>query len=261
VNPGKWAGVCGPTCTRHELTLKSDVAQTVYMTAQTWGRKSIPESCEKKDDGKGAKHAVKTSKMAKPEAFMFGDKALAPFEMKAGESIDVEVEWNFASEAHAADWSVTAFGGGKKGSLHMTHAKDTKSESWHPIPRKEEPAKKVESAESKAAAASGKPKIDVESEESFVEWLEGLKVEGPQCSTLKDDTVNKGDKSFSRLGIKSKCPMPVGYAISMYSDDWSANMGHTYKTLDIIDCKVINEAEDIQECVIQVTPSKPLTGW
>lgn len=24
-NPGKWAGVCGPKCTRHELTLKSEV--------------------------------------------------------------------------------------------------------------------------------------------------------------------------------------------------------------------------------------------
>ena len=45
-NPGKWVGVCGPKCTRHELTLKSDVDQTVYVTAYTWGRKSVPDECE-----------------------------------------------------------------------------------------------------------------------------------------------------------------------------------------------------------------------
>ena len=26
-NPGKWDGICGKKCTRHEFTLKSDIAQ------------------------------------------------------------------------------------------------------------------------------------------------------------------------------------------------------------------------------------------
>ena len=47
----------------------------------------------------------------------------------------------------------------------------------------------------------------------------------------------------------------------MYSDDWSANMMHTYKNFDILDCNVTNVADDIQECILQVTPGKPLTGW
>ena len=246
-NPGTWAGVCGPTCTRHVLTLKSDVSQTVYLTAFTWGRKSIPESCEVKDDGT-LKHAVKTSKMDEPAAFSFGDKALAPFDMRAGDEIKVEVEWNFTNEAHAKDWSVTAFGDGKKGSLHMTHDKGTKSDSWHPLPRKEEPAKKNKGAS--APAASGKPKDDVETEESFNDWLESLRVDGTQCVMLKEETVTKGANQYSRLGIKSKCPMAVAYGISMYSDDWASHMMHTYKQMDVLDCRVINESEDIQECII-----------
>lgn len=67
------------------------------------------------------KHAVKTSKMNEPQAFSFGDKPVAPFDMRAGDIVKVEVEWNFTNEAHANDWSVTAFGDGKKGSLHLTH--------------------------------------------------------------------------------------------------------------------------------------------
>lgn len=57
--------------------------------------------------------------------------------------------------------------------------------------------------------------------------------------------MTKGDKNFNRLGIKSKCPMAVGYGISMYSDDWAKHMMHTYKDMDILDCKVINESEEI----------------
>ena len=75
-------------------------------------------------------HAVKTSKMAEPKAFSFGDQPLAPFDMRAGDTVKVEVEWNFTNEAHANDWSVTAFGDGKKGSLHLTDDKGSKSDSW-----------------------------------------------------------------------------------------------------------------------------------
>mmetsp|Transcript_17530 Transcript_17530/g.22220 ORF Transcript_17530/g.22220 Transcript_17530/m.22220 type:complete len:279 (-) Transcript_17530:520-1356(-) len=139
VNPGKWQGVCGPKCTRHELTLKSDIKQTIYLTAQTWGVKSIPDSCEKKDNG--LYHAIVVSKSDDVNVFSFGDKALAPFDMKAGETVKVEVEWNFTNEAHAKDWSVSAFGDGSKGSLHLTHDKGYRSDSWRPIPR-QEPIKK-----------------------------------------------------------------------------------------------------------------------
>ena len=40
-NPGKWSW-CGSECTRHTLTLKSDVTQDVYLTAHTW-----EDHCEK----------------------------------------------------------------------------------------------------------------------------------------------------------------------------------------------------------------------
>lgn len=94
------------------------------------------------------------------------------------------------------------------------------------------------------------PKPDVETEAVFVEWLEGLAHEGADCAMLKEDTVQKGAKQFSRLAIKSTCPKPVAYGISMYTDDWGANMMFTYKDFDLLDCKVTNVADDIQECII-----------
>ena len=55
-NPGKMEGICGATCTHHTMTLTSDMEQTVYVSAQTWGRKAIPDVCEKKDNG--LKHGI-----------------------------------------------------------------------------------------------------------------------------------------------------------------------------------------------------------
>jgi len=138
-------------------------------------------------------------KIDKPQIFDFGDKALAPFDLKAGEEAKVEVEWNFTNDAHARDWSVTAFGDGKKGSLKLTHNKGLKSDSWHPIVRKESVKKPVSSV--KPSPEAGKP--DIESEASFVEWLEALKVEGTDCSMFKEDTVKNESKEFRRAAIVS----------------------------------------------------------
>ena len=47
----------------------------------------------------------------------------------------------------------------------------------------------------------------------------------------------------------------------MHSDDWTKNMDHVYKDLKIIDCSLISGENSIFECVIQVDPDNPLTGW
>lgn len=36
---------CGAGCTGHDMTVKSDVDQTVYVAAHTWDKRSIPEKC------------------------------------------------------------------------------------------------------------------------------------------------------------------------------------------------------------------------
>jgi len=152
---------------------------------------------------------------------------------------------------------VTAFGDGKKGSLHLTHNKQVKTDSWHPIVRKESVKKPAMML--KPNPDAGKP--DVESEASFVEWLEALTNDGGECSMFKEDTVAKGDKKFSRVAIKSKCPVPVAYGISMNSSDWSSNLSHAYKDFNLVDCRLSDPVEDVTECIIEVTPEKGLTGW
>ena len=47
-NPAKYQGTlpwCGANCTRHILTLKSSVTQTVYLTAHTWDERGKAKSC------------------------------------------------------------------------------------------------------------------------------------------------------------------------------------------------------------------------
>ena len=59
-NPGTWNGVCGSSCTRHTMSLKSDVTQTVYLTAYTWDDTGVPASCFDSDNN--LDHAMLISK-------------------------------------------------------------------------------------------------------------------------------------------------------------------------------------------------------
>ena len=59
-NRGIWEGVCGGLCTRHTMTLKADVAQTVYLTAHTWDDTGLAAKCLESDTGRN--HAMMVSK-------------------------------------------------------------------------------------------------------------------------------------------------------------------------------------------------------
>ena len=48
---------CGSKCTKHTLTVKSDVAQTIYVSGNTWLDQGFPDSCLKKSK---KKHYIKT---------------------------------------------------------------------------------------------------------------------------------------------------------------------------------------------------------
>ena len=168
------------------MKLTSDMEQTVYVSAQTWGRKAIPDICEKKDNG--LRHAIKVNnKLPDYTTFKFGDKGLMPFDMAPGETVSIDVEWNFATEAHPADWGITAFGDGDKGTLHLTDDNGEKSDSWRPVPRRE-PLKKPPTRKPVEKAGP-----DPDSEAAFVSWIEGLKMEGTECSMFKEDKLIVGD--------------------------------------------------------------------
>ena len=45
-NPADEAWWCGTDCTKHTVTVKSDVAQTVHITAHTWDDRCMADQCE-----------------------------------------------------------------------------------------------------------------------------------------------------------------------------------------------------------------------
>ena len=38
---------CGKACTAHTITVRSEVAQDVIMTLNTWDSRSLPDSCKR----------------------------------------------------------------------------------------------------------------------------------------------------------------------------------------------------------------------
>ena len=66
--------------------------------------------------------------------------------LTAGEVVKIELEWNFDSNAHANDWSIVAYGDGKKGTLHLKHDKDLKSDSFGFIKQRNEYSLKTKPA-------------------------------------------------------------------------------------------------------------------
>ena len=135
-NPGKWEGICGAKCTRHTLSLKADVAQTVFVTAHTWDDTGIPNKCLEADNG--LNHAMLVSKFEDAFVWNQGSYPLKPIRLAAGEVMTIELEWNFNSDAHANDWSVIAHGDGRKGTLHLKHDQDLKSDSFGFIKQRNE---------------------------------------------------------------------------------------------------------------------------
>lgn len=255
-NPGKWDGVCGKKCTRHEFSLTSDVDQTVYLTAFTWGDKGIPEQCEAEDND--LFHALMVSKIDDVMVWNFGDKPVKPFNLKAGETVTIEAEWNFTNIAHAKDWSITAHGDGRKGSLHLTHKGGLKSATWNPILRHDPAHKPMLSSDNPIPVGA---KADIDSEAALLAWLNNLKVDSGECSVLKEDSVPMGTKQFMRIGLKSNCKEPVTYGVTMFSEDWTTNMDHVHSGTKQLACGVVDQKEDIIECLFRLTPENPVMGW
>ena len=63
------------------------------------------------------------------------------------------------------------------------------------------------------------------------------------------------------MALKSECDKPVTYAVAMNTDDWVVNMEHAYADFDLVQCKPAPDEQDVVECMIRVTPEKPVTGW
>ena len=118
-SPGKFTGICGETCTHHELTLRAEKPQTVFISAHTWSERGITKQCEGKDNS--LYHVAVSSKLKEPLLWNYGDMAFPPIKLEAGEEMKIQLEWNFAVESHPNDWSLVAYGTGSSGTLKLTH--------------------------------------------------------------------------------------------------------------------------------------------
>ena len=92
---GVWSGFCGSGCTRHKLTLKSTVDQKVFLTGHTWDDRGIADECEVYT--KDVQNALYVKSKIPEYIFVwdYGSYTIPTFNIKAGESVEIELEWNF----------------------------------------------------------------------------------------------------------------------------------------------------------------------
>lgn len=103
-SPGTWSW-CGKTCTRHKVTVYSDVAQTVYVTAFTWEKRSYPKECQKKNKI----HSIYMEGDVTVYTFKDGARQVNPISFEANESHSFIIELDWGRESITKDWSVTAW--------------------------------------------------------------------------------------------------------------------------------------------------------
>ena len=75
---------CGAECTRHTVTISSDIEQTVYVTAHTWDKRSMGSTCNSLWYNTGKYHMMKAPHDHYYRVFSEGDYQLEPFTLTAG---------------------------------------------------------------------------------------------------------------------------------------------------------------------------------
>ena len=116
---------CGKGCTAHKITVRSEVAQEVFITLNTWDRRSLPNKCKSlltkySSIGPGPDGINRT--------FRGGSTQLPVTKFEAGESKAFHVELDFSSPDLPKDWSVTVWG--KGGKVYVYNNDGTPSTGW-----------------------------------------------------------------------------------------------------------------------------------
>lgn len=121
VSPGSWSW-CGETCTRHYVQVSSAMAQTVYVTAFTWEKRSYPTECQSSNK----MHSIYMEGDFTVYTFKEGARQVKPIEFEAGETRTFIVEWDWSRQDATNDWSVTAWA--EYGEISVTHSEGLESD-------------------------------------------------------------------------------------------------------------------------------------
>ena len=127
---GKWSW-CGPTCTRHTVTVTSDVAQDLIVTAHTWDERTYPQECLKRNKV----HSIYREGNNVVDMFRNGAHQMKPVAYRAGESKSYILEFDWDREGVTPDWSVTVQA--KNGSVSVKHQNGLSSDSLPYIEKRE----------------------------------------------------------------------------------------------------------------------------
>ena len=133
---------CGYRCTRHKVIITSEVDQTVWVGAHTYRYYSYADgdTCpmhandpllaklgKTKTSTDVRKNMLFNNKSRTAMSFEAGDAWLPKIYVKAGESFEVEVEFNWEREGVTKDWSITAWG--EKGAVSVEHSEGIESDA------------------------------------------------------------------------------------------------------------------------------------
>ena len=139
---------CGSSCTRHKLTVTSQVDQYIWVGAHTYRYYSYADepTCPAHTSdpllaqlGKTSgikdsrKHVFFNKKERSAQPWQAGDIWSGRMHVTAGESFTVEVEFNWNRSGITRDWSVTAWG--ESGPVSVTHDQGIATDSLPFLPK------------------------------------------------------------------------------------------------------------------------------
>ena len=148
---GIYYGWCGDDCYHHDLTITSDVDQTIHVNAHRWEQGMYPNSCINFNQNASLFHVDWSNTIMQ---FMYGGTSMPSYEFKAGESREVSIEINCWQDNNApCDWSVVAWG--EKGGLSVTHKGGAQSASLPVAPAKSSDAAPIDNTDTSGGSSGG----------------------------------------------------------------------------------------------------------
>ena len=144
---------CGPTCTKHVMWVKSDIAQEVRIGAHAYRFYTYADAkgtCPVRDndpqiqgvdfetastifDENATVNVIKNERNNRTRTFTNGDGWLPSLDFDAGEEVMITVEFNWVRQGVTKDWALTAWGT-DGGAVYVRHDKGYESKHFNFTP-------------------------------------------------------------------------------------------------------------------------------
>ena len=183
--PGKYSW-CGSKCSRHVFKIFSPVTQTLHISVNVWPERSYPLECQEAIASDNGNHLARLGKSRTLQGFTKGETIFEPLEAIGGQSITLELEFDWTREDISKDFSVVVWGAEQE--VEIEHQKLNRQDpelvtdhfpnlsTGHAIPPSDEEESPVpeEGQKEEDEEVPNGDEGDRDAVEEFLKWIDAL---------------------------------------------------------------------------------------